>query len=151
MNAICWLAALVVLLIIEAVTLGLATIWFAGGALIALISALCGAGIWIQMVCFLAVSLILLLFTRPAAVRFLNRDTVRTNVESVIGQEAIVTEAIDNLLGQGRASLRGNPWTARAEIPEEKIPEGTTVEVVRVEGVKLIVRRKEKIEEVVYE
>ena len=72
--AVYWLIALVVLLVIEAATLGLATIWFAGGALIALIAAMCGDGFVIQMVCFLVVSLILLIFTRPVAVRFLNKD-----------------------------------------------------------------------------
>ena len=82
--AVYWLIALVVLLVIEAATLGLATIWFAGGALIALIAAMCGAGFVIQMVCFLVVSLILLIFTRPVAVRFLNKDTLKTNVDRVI-------------------------------------------------------------------
>lgn len=85
--AVYWLIALVVLLVIEAATLGLATIWFAGGALIALIAAMCGAGFVIQMVCFLVVSLILLIFTRPVAVRFLNKDTLKTNVDRVIGME----------------------------------------------------------------
>lgn len=92
--AVYWLIALVVLLVIEAATLGLATIWFAGGALIALIAAMCGAGFVIQMVCFLVVSLILLIFTRPVAVRFLNKDTLKTNVDRVIGMEGIVAEEI---------------------------------------------------------
>ena len=100
--AVYWLIALVVLLVIEAATLGLATIWFAGGALIALIAAMCGAGFVIQMVCFLVVSLILLIFTRPVAVRFLNKDTLKTNVDRVIGMEGIVAEEISNLAGTGK-------------------------------------------------
>ena len=133
--AVYWLIALVVLLVIEAATLGLATIWFAGGALIALIAAMCGAGFVIQMVCFLVVSLILLIFTRPVAVRFLNKDTLKTNVDRVIGMEGIVT---------GKVSLGGNTWTARTESEGGIIPKETVVEVLRVEGVKLIVKVKEK-------
>ena len=70
----------------------------------------------------------------------MNKDTLKTNVESVAGQEAVVTEEIDNLLGTGKALLNGNPWTARSEAAEKKISAGATVEVIRVEGVKLIVR-----------
>ena len=143
--AVYWLIALVVLLVIEAATLGLATIWFAGGALIALIAAMCGAGFVIQMVCFLVVSLILLIFTRPVAVRFLNKDTLKTNVARVIGMEAIVAqEEISNLAGTGKVSLGGNTWTARTESEGGIIPKETVVEVLRVEGVKLIVKVKEK-------
>lgn len=142
--AVYWLIALVVLLVIEAATLGLATIWFAGGALIALIAAMCGAGFGIQMVCFLVVSLILLIFTRPVAVRFLNKDTLKTNVDRVIGMEGIVAEEISNLAGTGKVSLGGNTWTARTESEGGIIPKETVVEVLRVEGVKLIVKVKEK-------
>ena len=142
--AVYWLIALVVLLVIEAATLGLATIWFAGGALIALIAAMCGAGFVIQMVCFLVVSLILLIFTRPVAVRFLNKDTLKTNVDRVIGMEGIVAEEISNLAGTGKVSLGGNTWTARTESEGGIIPKETVVEVLRVEGVKLIVKVKEK-------
>ncbi|MGN0315994.1 MAG: NfeD family protein [Fusicatenibacter sp.] len=142
MNAVCWLIALVILLVIEAATLGLTTIWFAGGALIALIASMFGANFWVQMGCFILVSLILLIFTRPAAVRYMNKDTLKTNVEGVVGMEAVVTEDIDNLLGTGKASLNGNPWTARSETADIRIAAGTTVEVIRVEGVKLIVKEK---------
>ena len=140
--AVYWLIALVVLLVIEAATLGLATIWFAGGALIALIAAM--SGFVIQMVCFLVVSLILLIFTRPVAVRFLNKDTLKTNVDRVIGMEGIVAEEISNLAGTGKVSLGGNTWTARTESEGGIIPKETVVEVLRVEGVKLIVKVKEK-------
>ena len=127
-----WLIALVVFLVIEAATLGLATIWFAGGALVALIAAMCGAGIVIQIVLFLVVSLILLFFTRPLAVRFLNKDTLKTNVDRVVGMEGVVTEEISNLAGTGKVSLGGT------------IPVDAVVTVLRVEGVKLIVKVKEK-------
>lgn len=101
-----WLIALVVFLVIEAATLGLATIWFAGGALVALIAAMCGAGIVIQIVLFLVVSLVLLFFTRPFAVRFLNKDTLKTNVDRVVGMEGVVTE--ENL--QSCGNRKGFAW-----------------------------------------
>lgn len=139
-----WLIALVVFLVIEAATLGLATIWFAGGALVALIAAMCGAGLGIQVASFLVVSLVLLFFTRPLAVRFLNKDTLKTNVDRVVGMEGVVTEEISNLAGTGRVSLEGNMWTARTENEGGTIPVDAVVTVLRVEGVKLIVKVKEK-------
>lgn len=142
--AVYWLIALVVFLVIEAATLGLATIWFAGGALIALIAAMCGAGIVVQTVLFLIVSLVLLIFTRPFAVRFLSKDMLKTNVDRVIGMEGVVTEEISNLAGTGKVSLGGNIWTARTESEGGTIPVDAVVEVLRVEGVKLIVKVKEK-------
>lgn len=142
--AVYWLVALVVFLVIEAVTLGLATIWFAGGALVALIAAMCGAGLGIQVASFLVVSLVLLIFTRPFAVRFLSKDTLKTNVDRVIGMEGVVTEEISNLAGTGKVSLGGNIWTARTENEGGTIPVDAVVAVLRVEGVKLIVKFKEK-------
>ena len=142
--AVYWLIALIVFLVIEAVTLGLATIWFAGGALVALIVAMCGAGLGIQVASFLVVSLVLLIFTRPFAVRFLSKDTLKTNVDRVIGMEGVVTEEISNLAGTGKVSLGGNIWTARTENEGGTIPVDAVVAVLRVEGVKLIVKVKEK-------
>ena len=142
--AVYWLVALVVFLVIEAVTLGLATIWFVGGALVALIAAMCGAGLGIQVASFLVVSLVLLIFTRPFAVRFLSKDTLKTNVDRVIGMEGVVTEEISNLAGTGKVSLGGNIWTARTENEGGTIPVDAVVAVLRVEGVKLIVKVKEK-------
>ena len=131
-------------LFLLAATLGLATIWFAGGALVALIAAMCGAGIVIQIVLFLVVSLVLLFFTRPFAVRFLNKDTLKTNVDRVVGMEGVVTEEISNLAGTGKVSIGGNMWTARTENEGGTIPVDAVVTVLRVEGVKLIVKVKEK-------
>ena len=142
--AVYWLIALIVFLVIEAATLGLATIWFAGGALVALIAAMCGAGLGIQVASFLVVSLVLLIFTRPFAVRFLSKDTLKTNVDRVIGMEGVVTEEISNLAGTGKVSLGGYIWTARTENEGGTIPVDAVVAVLRVEGVKLIVKVKEK-------
>lgn len=143
MEAICWLAIVIVLLVIEIATLGLTTIWFAGGALVACIAALLHANIWVQIVLFLVVSVLLLFFTRPLAVRYMNKDRTKTNVDSMVGKEAVVSEAIDNLKAQGVVQVNGLEWTARSEESQEVIPKGAIVEVGRVDGVKLIVRKKE--------
>ena len=143
MEAICWLAIVIVLLVIEIATLGLTTIWFAGGALVACIAALLHANIWVQIVLFLVVSVLLLFFTRPLAIRYMNKDRMKTNVDSMVGKEAVVTESIDNLKAQGVVQVNGLEWTARSEESQEVIPKGAIVEVGRVEGVKLIVRKKE--------
>ena len=143
MEAICWLAIVMVWLVIEIATLGLTTIWFAGGALVACIAALLHANIWVQIVLFLVVSVLLLFFTRPLAVRYMNKDRTKTNVDSMVGKEAVVTEAIDNLKAQGVVQVNGLEWTARSEESQEVIPKGAIVEVGRVDGVKLIVRKKE--------
>ena len=143
MEAICWLAIVIVLLVIEIATLGLTTIWFAGGALVACVAALLHANIWVQIVLFLVVSVLLLFFTRPLAVRYMNKDRTKTNVDSMVGKEAVVTEAIDNLKAQGVVQVNGLEWTARSEESQEVIPKGAIVEVGRVDGVKLIVRKKE--------
>ncbi|HJC14896.1 MAG TPA: NfeD family protein [Candidatus Fusicatenibacter intestinigallinarum] len=143
MYAIIWLAALVILLLAEALTLGLTTIWFAGGALIALIAALVGANVWVQLGIFLAVSLLLLIFTRPAALRYMNKSTLKTNVDSLTGEVGVVSERIDNLEATGKVKLNDVLWTARSE-DGTVIEEGAVVEISRVEGVKLIVKMKEE-------
>ena len=143
MYAIIWLAALVILLLAEALTLGLTTLWFAGGALIALIAALVGANVWVQLGIFLAVSLLLLIFTRPAALRYMNKSTLKTNVDSLTGEVGVVSERIDNLEATGKVKLNDVLWTARSE-DGTVIEEGAVVEISRVEGVKLIVKMKEE-------
>ena len=139
---IVWLILLIVCLVVEAATMGLATIWFAGGALVALLVSLIHAPIWLQVVLFLAVSLLLLIYTRPIAKKYFNRNVTKTNVDSVIGKNAIVVEAIDNLQGKGRVTLAGQEWTARSVEENGMIPEGAIVEVEAVSGVKLMVREE---------
>lgn len=137
-----WLVLLIICLVVEALTMGLATIWFAGGALVALIASAIHAPIWLQVVLFLAVSLLLLFYTRPIAKRYFNRNVTKTNVDSVIGKNAIVVEAIDNLQGKGRVTLAGQEWTARSVEENGTIPEGAIVEIEAVSGVKLMVREE---------
>lgn len=134
-----WLGLLIVLLLIEAATMGLTTIWFAGGALVSFLAALFRVPLPAQIVLFAAVSLVLLISTRPAAVRFMNQKTEKTNVYSLLGEKGLVTETIENLKGTGRVKLKGVDWTARTKEDERVIAVDTVVTVQDVQGVKLIV------------
>ncbi|MGI6008424.1 MAG: NfeD family protein [Ruminococcus sp.] len=140
MESVVWLILLVVLILIEIITLGLSTIWFAGGALAAFIAALFHAPVTVQVILFLVVSIILLVFTRPVAVRYLNHTRVRTNVESLIGKKAVVSETIDNIRGAGHVTVNGLEWMARSR-DEGIIEKEEIVRIIRVEGVKLIVEK----------
>lgn len=141
MESIVWLAILAVLLIIEIATLGLTTIWFAGGALIAFLVAIFGGPLWLQIALFIIVSIVLLIFTRPIAAKYLNKGLTKTNVDSLPGQRGVVTERVDNLSGTGQVTVNGMPWTARTESDSQKIEEDSVVKVIKVEGVKLIVEQ----------
>ena len=139
--AVVWLVAMVVLLIVEAIVPGLVSIWFAIGALAALIAALLNAPLWLQVVWFLAVSVATLVLTRPLAQRYVNSRVQPTNADALIGRDCVVTEDIDNLAGTGAVKIGGKAWTARTEDENEKYAQGDVVKAVRIEGVKLIVRK----------
>ena len=140
-----WLVVLVVLVIIELLTMGLATVWFAGGAFIAAIAALFHAPIVLQVILFLFVSAILLLFTRPLAVKYFNKDRVRTNAESLVGRQAIVISEVDNLQGIGQVNVGGMEWSARTRTDGVKLPVGTVTTVLAINGVKLIVEERKEV------
>lgn len=144
MNPIIWLILLIIFIIIELISLGLTTIWFAGGALVAYIASVAGANEIIQIVLFLAVSLILLFFTRPLAQKYINKGAVKTNVEAVTGKTAKVIEEINNVNATGKAVIDGEEWMARAEKAEEIFRVGELVTVSEVQGVKVIVKKKEE-------
>lgn len=146
MEGIFWLAVLIVMVVIEVITLGLTTIWFAGGALAAFLVSLTGAGLVVQIVLFFVVSFVLLLGTRPFAVKYFNRDRTRTNVESLIGRNAVVLEDIDNLQAAGRVQVNGQEWSARSA-DGLAIAKGETVQIEAIQGVKLMVKRRGKMEE----
>ena len=135
-----WLVSMIVLLVIEGVVPGLISIWFALGALAALVSALLHAPLWLQIVWFLVVSIAALALTRPLAKKYINAKTQPTNADMLIGKECVVRESIDNVLGAGAVSVDGKVWTARTENDDIKVPEGSRAVVVRIEGVKLIVK-----------
>ena len=140
MEPFIWLALLAVLLVIEAMTAGLTTIWFAGGALVAAVVSYFGAGVVMQWILFLAVSLILLIFTRPIAVKIMNKDVTKTNVNSLIGQKAVVIQEINNLAQTGQVRISDVEWMART-FSDEIIPEDTVVVIREIHGVKLIVEK----------
>lgn len=141
---ILWLAALVIFIVIEIATMGLTTIWFAGGSLAAVIAAALGAPFFIQIVLFLAVSGVLLYFTRPIAVKYFNKDRVKTNAESLVGKQAIVISEIDNLQGAGQVTVGGMEWSARASEDGIKLPVGSVVFIIAINGVKLIVEERKE-------
>ena len=143
MKAIVWLAVAIVLLVVEIITLGLTTIWFAGGALVACVAAALQADFLVQMMLFLVVSVVMLFFTRPVAMRYMNKNRTKTNSESLVGKEAVVLQEINNLKASGQVQLNGIEWTARAENMEDVIEKGAIVCIKKIEGVKLIVTRKE--------
>lgn len=139
-EVIFWLVLLIICIGIEVATMGLTTIWFAGGALVAIFAAVVGAPIWLQAIIFIVVSLVLLFFTRPIAVKYFNKDRVKTNVESMVGRQAIVISEIDNLQGIGQVTVGGQEWSARSAEDQVKIAVGAVTVVVAISGVKLIVR-----------
>ncbi len=141
---IAWLVLLIILLIIEIITIGLTSIWAAGGALAALILNILGVPFLWQVVVFFAVTFILLCFTRPFAVRFINNQREKTNYEGIIGKTIRIAETVDNISQSGMAVVNGQEWTVRAEKEEEVLKPGTLAKVVNISGVKLIVRKYEE-------
>ncbi len=143
METIFWLVLFVVLLVIEIITLGLTTIWFAGGALVACVLAYVKVSLPVQIIAFLLVSILLLVLTRPIAIRFFNQDRQKTNVDSLIGQKAVVLEKIDTLRETGRAEIGGMEWSAKTTEEAGEIEAGEVVVIEGIQGVKLIVRKEE--------
>ena len=132
------MGAAVVLLLIEILTLGLTSIWFAGGAVLAAVTAFVGGPLLLQLAVFIAVSCLLFFFTRPLAQKYLNSSVEKTNVEALIGQHGIVRETIDNFQGKGKVYVNGMDWSAKS-LHDEEIPEGTEIVIHKIQGVKLIV------------
>lgn len=141
--SITWVIVLVVCLVVEFSTLGLTSIWFAGGALLSMIIALIGGPLWLQILVFLVASIVLLIFTRPVATKYFNKNRTKTNVNSIAGRQAIVTETIDNLKGMGQIVTNGMEWTARS-LDDSVIEEGAVVTIEKIEGVKAIVKMKKE-------
>uniref|UniRef100_UPI004056501A NfeD family protein n=1 Tax=Acetatifactor sp. TaxID=1872090 RepID=UPI004056501A len=143
-----WLVILILAIGIEVATLGLASIWFAPGALAAIIATALNAPLVVQIILFFAVSLLLLYFTRPIAVKYFNKDRIKTNVESLVGKQAIVISEIDNLQGIGQVVVNGQEWTARTVKEGIKLPVGTVVNIMAISGVKLMVEEDAQMERV---
>lgn len=137
-TAILWLAAMVLFLWMELSTVTMVSLWFAVGALVALVASLLGAQLWLQAVLFVAVSGILLLLLRPLTKKYFTPGLTRTNADALLGAQGIVTAEINNLLATGQVKLGGLEWTARSTAGET-IPAGTQIKVDRIEGVKVYV------------
>ena len=128
-----WIAAIVVFGIVEAVTVGLVSIWFVLGAVAGLLAAVLGAALWVQIVLFFVVSIAALAATRPLVQKMLHRDETPTNADRVLGQTARVTETIDNTVPTGAVYADGKTWTARSA-SGRVIPKDTLVKVQRMEA-----------------
>lgn len=144
MNSIYWLIVIAVCIIIEIATLGLTTIWFSGGALVAFVISFVTDNLFIEVIVFIVISLILLFFTRPIALKYFNSQRTKTNYESLIGKEAKVLETIDNINESGLITLHGTEWIARSVSDSEVFKPGDRVVIKDVVGVKLIVERKKE-------
>ncbi len=139
-----WIATALICLVIEVITLGLTTIWFTAGALAAFVVFNLGLSLWVQIAAFAIVSAILLVLTRPIAMKYLNAKTTKTNAESLVGKTARVLSAINNLKGEGRVLVNGMDWSARSSKDEVTMNTDEIVTIVGIRGVKLIVEKKKE-------
>ncbi len=135
-----WLGVIVLAIVTEAATMGLVSIWFIPGALVAMVLSLFHLGIGWQVCAFLVLSLIALIFGR----RFIQpRGKIeKTNTDALVGQTAVITEAVCNVEGRGAAKVDGKVWSARTEAEGDTLEVGELVEIVDIRGVRLICRKK---------
>lgn len=140
-GAVFWLILLIIFVVTEALTTTLVSIWFAAGALVALILSVFNLSIYIQIGAFIVVALILLLSTRPFAKKFLDPQITKTNFDRIVGELGLVEEEINNLAETGAVKIKGATWTARS-YDDSVIPIGSTVEIKKIEGVKVFVLLK---------
>ncbi|MBN2794817.1 MAG: NfeD family protein [Clostridia bacterium] len=136
--ALIWMAVAILFAIAEGFTLGLTFIWFSGGALLAMIASFIKLPIFVQVLAFIAGSALMLIYTRPVAIKVFKIGATKTNVDSLIGKEGIVIKELQPFT-MGQVNVKGQIWSAKPEL-DITIPEGTRVEVVSIDGVKLIVK-----------
>ncbi len=135
-----WIALTVILVIVEALTVQLVTIWFAAGSLAAVIAAFAGADTMWQFIIFAAVSLIALLVSRPYVKKVIQKKAVPTNADRCIGKQAVVIQTISNRDASGQVKVEGAVWSARSG-DDSVIEEGETVLIKKIEGVKVVVEK----------
>lgn len=141
-----WLIACIGLFVLEAVTVNLVSVWFALGALGALIVAFVGGALWLQIIVFFVVTILTLIATRPLVKKYFNKSQHQpTNADTLIGKICVVTEDIDNVAATGQATCLGQVWTARS-LGGETIKKGSKARVDSIHGVKLIVEAVEEAE-----
>lgn len=139
METILWITLIIVFVAVEIATVGLTAIWFAGGALVALLAQLLGWNMYAQILLFIAASAVLMIFTRPWALKYFKPRIVKTNYETVVGEAVCLTETVDNMKGTGTAVCKGQEWTARAYENGKTFEAGTIVAVKEIRGVTLYV------------
>lgn len=139
-----WLVLLIVFMAIEVATVGLTAIWMAGGSLAAMFAELAGLNIWWQIGLFIVVSFLLLIFTRPFAVKYINSNHEKTNYEGIIGKVVRITETVNNYEMTGTTVLNGIEWTVRTKEDGQILNPGDLAKVVDISGVKLIVKKCEE-------
>lgn len=137
--ALIWLALVIIFAIIEMISLGLTSIWFAGAAFVSAISAMLGAPIWLQILIFIVVSAVLLASTRGVAKTFLEKKLEKTNAEGLVGKTSVVIETIDNAASTGKIRIGDVEWTARAVQETQVIPKDSKVMIREITGVKCMV------------
>lgn len=135
-----WLITFIVLIVCELVSSALVSVWFCGGALVAIVANLLSAPFLVQLIIFIVVSAVLLIITRPLAKKILKKDTLKTNVSSLIGKKAVVTKEIDNTECIGEINVNGQIWSARS-FDDEIIKESSNVVIEDIQGVKAIVKQ----------
>ncbi|MCC8195648.1 MAG: NfeD family protein [Ruminococcus sp.] len=141
MDVIYWLIAVIAFIVLEAVTYQLVSVWFVIGSLAGLLAAALGASVMVQVVVFVIVSALMLIILRPLSMKLLKPKGLKTNTDRLIGEDVLITENVSNISGTGKGKISGMTWTVRSESGED-IPENTVATVVRIEGVKLIVKAK---------
>ena len=136
-----WFGALLLFLVLEGMSAAVVSLWFAAGALVAMIAAICGAEIWLQVVLFAAVSLVLLALLKPVVQKYFTPKLTKTNADALIGEVGPVLEDIDNIQAEGRVKLGGMEWSARSS-SGMPIPKENLVQVDKIEGNKVFVSQK---------
>ncbi len=136
-----WLAVVILSVVVEASTFTLVSVWFIPAALISMILAFCSVDLWIQLVVFIAVSLLLIIFMKPIFKNIFGVKPIATNADAVIGERAVVIEPIDNLAGSGQVKVKGQVWTARAHDKDATYEKDEVLSVIAIEGVKLICKK----------
>ena len=142
MTAWIWILGIVAFIVLEGVSYQLISVWFAIGAAGGLIAYAAGADFTLQLIIFIAVSAVCIVCLRPVSRKLLKGKETKTNADALVGKDVLVTKEINNLRGEGEGRVSGMTWTLRSQ-DGEIIPEGETVICVKIEGVKLIVKRKE--------
>ncbi|SDX98706.1 NfeD family protein [Lachnobacterium bovis] len=140
-DVIFWLTLMMILIINEILTVGLVTIWFAIGAAVATLAAGLGAPIYVQIILFLAVSIVLLFYTKPFMDKYVVTRKVATNIDSIIGEKIEITQKVESYGKVGVGKLQGKEWSIIAENPKEEFEAGEICQVVKVQGVKLVVKK----------